>query len=68
MGAEQIEPPKARALAESLEIPFREQEQDLATRLMTKIIKWMFFFGSARLPSLSLHPRSCSAPEPQDRP
>jgi hypothetical protein len=51
--AAQIEPPKARAIAESLEIAFREQEQDLTTRLMTKqdganikaeIIKWMFLF------------------------
>jgi hypothetical protein len=51
--AAQIEPPKARAIAESLEIAFREHEQDLTTRLMTKqdgadikaeIIKWMFLF------------------------
>jgi len=51
--AAQIEPPKARAIAESLEIAFREQEQDLTNRLMTKkdgadikaeIIKWMFLF------------------------
>jgi len=51
--AAQIEPPKARAIAESLELAFREQEQDLTRRLMTKqdgadikaeIIKWMFLF------------------------
>ncbi len=51
--AAQIEPPKARAIAESLEIAFREQEHDLTNRLMTKqdgadikaeIIKWMFLF------------------------
>jgi hypothetical protein len=51
--AAQIEPPKARAIAESLEIAFREQEEDLTKRLMTKqdganikaeIIKWMFLF------------------------
>jgi len=51
--AAQIEPPKARAIAESLKLAFREQEQDLTTRLMTKrdgadikaeIIKWMFLF------------------------
>lgn len=49
----QIEAPKARAIAESLEIAFREQEDDLTKRLMTKqdgadfkaeIIKWMFLF------------------------
>jgi hypothetical protein len=48
--AAQIEPPN---IAESLEIAFREQEQDLTTRLVTKkdgadikaeIIKWMFLF------------------------
>jgi hypothetical protein len=51
--AAQIEPPKARAIAESLELAFREQEEDLTKRLMTKqdgadikaeIIKWMFLF------------------------
>ena len=51
--AAQIEPPKARAIAESLEIAFREQEEDLTRRLMTKqdgadikaeIIKWMSLF------------------------
>jgi len=51
--AANIEPPKARAIAESLEIAFREQEDDLTKRLMTKqdgseikaeIIKWMFLF------------------------
>ena len=51
--AAQIEPPKARAIAESLELAFREQENDLTKRLMTKqdgadikaeIIKWMFLF------------------------
>jgi hypothetical protein len=51
--AAQIEPPKARAIAESLELAFREQENDLIKRLMTKqdgadikaeIIKWMFLF------------------------
>ncbi|MFA7345404.1 MAG: hypothetical protein WC003_13970 [Terrimicrobiaceae bacterium] len=34
--AANIEPPKARAIAESLEMAFREQEEDLTTRLMTK--------------------------------
>ena len=34
--AAQIEPPKARAIAESLEVAFREQEEDLTKRLMTK--------------------------------
>ena len=47
-----IEPPKARAIAESLELAFLEQD-DLTKRLMTKqdgadikaeIIKWMFLF------------------------
>jgi len=51
--AAQIEPPKARAIAESLELAFREQEDALTKRLMTKqdgadikavIIKWMFLF------------------------
>ena len=46
-------PPKARAIAESLEIAFHAQEEDLTKRLMTKqdgaevkaeIIKWMFLF------------------------
>lgn len=48
-----IEASQARAIAESLEIAFREQEEDLTRRLMTKhdgsemkaeIIKWMFLF------------------------
>jgi hypothetical protein len=34
--AASIEPPKARAIAESLEAAFREQEEDLTKRLMTK--------------------------------
>jgi DNA-binding transcriptional MerR regulator len=34
--AASIEPPKARAIAESLEVAFREQEDDLTKRLMTK--------------------------------
>jgi hypothetical protein len=34
--AASIEPPKARAIAESLEVAFREQEEDLTKRLMTK--------------------------------
>lgn len=51
--AADIEPPKARAIAESLEIAFREQDDDLGKRLLTKqdgaeikaeIIKWMFLF------------------------
>ena len=51
--AANIEPPKARAIAESLEIAFHEQEEDLTKRLLTKqdgaevkaeIIKWMFLF------------------------
>jgi len=33
--AASIEPPKARAIAESLEMAFREQENDLTKRLMT---------------------------------
>ena len=56
--AAQIEPPKARAIAESLELAFREQEDDLTKRLMTKqdgadikaeIIKWMFLFGIGQI-------------------
>jgi hypothetical protein len=48
-----IEPPKARAIAESIEMAFRQQDDDLTKRLMTKqdgaelkaeIIKWMFLF------------------------
>ncbi|MCX6936100.1 MAG: hypothetical protein NTZ01_07945 [Verrucomicrobia bacterium] len=48
-----IEAGQARAIAESLEVAFREQEEDLTRRLMTKhdgsemkaeIIKWMFLF------------------------
>jgi hypothetical protein len=48
-----IEANQARAIAESLEIAFREQEEDLTRRLMTKhdgsemkaeIFKWMFIF------------------------
>ena len=51
--AANIEAPKARAIAESLEIALKEQEDDLTKRLMTKqdgseikaeIIKWMFLF------------------------
>ena len=51
--AASIDPPKARAIAESLEVALREQEEDLTKRLMTKqdgselkaeIIKWMFLF------------------------
>ena len=34
--ATSIEPPKARAIAESLEVAFREQEDNLTKRLMTK--------------------------------
>ena len=34
--AASIEPPKARAIAESFEVAFREQEDDLTKRLMTK--------------------------------
>ena len=36
MESAQIEPQKARAIAESLELAFREQEDDLTKRLMTK--------------------------------
>lgn len=59
--AAQIEPPKARAIAESLEIAFREQEEDLTKRLMTKqdganikaeIIKWMFLFWIGQIAAL----------------
>jgi len=48
-----IEAPKARAIAESLEIALKGQEYYLSMRLMTKqdgseikaeIIKWMFLF------------------------
>lgn len=35
--AANIEPPKARAIAESLELAFREQEEDLSEKLMTKL-------------------------------
>ncbi len=35
--AANIEPPKARAIAESLELAFREQEEDLSRKLLTKI-------------------------------
>ena len=34
--AAQIEPPKARAIAESLEMAFKEQESDLSKQLMSK--------------------------------
>ena len=34
--AASIEPPQARAIAESLEIALRDQEDDLTKRLMTK--------------------------------
>lgn len=59
--AAQIEPPKARAIAESLELAFREQEEDLTKRLMTKqdgadlkaeIIKWMFLFWIGQIAAL----------------
>jgi hypothetical protein len=58
--AASIEPPKARAIAESIEVALRENETDLSKTLMTKqdgaelrvemsafkaeIIKWMFLF------------------------
>jgi len=35
--AANIEPPKARAIAESLELAFREQDKDLSVKLMTKL-------------------------------
>ena len=35
--AASIEPPRARAIAESFEVAFREQEEDLTKRLMTKL-------------------------------
>ncbi len=35
--AASIEPPKARAIAESFEAAFREQEEDLTKRLMTNV-------------------------------
>ncbi len=35
--AANIEPPKARAIAESLELAFREQEEELSGKLMTKL-------------------------------
>ena len=59
--AAQIEPLKARAIAESLELAFREQEDDLSKRLMTKqdgadlkaeIIKWMFLFWIGQIAAL----------------
>ena len=59
--AAQIEPLKARAIAESLELAFREQEDDLSKRLMTKqdganlkaeIIKWMFIFWIGQIAAL----------------
>jgi hypothetical protein len=49
--AAQIEVPKARAIAESIELAFRENEDVQSKRLMTKedgarletqLIKWMF--------------------------
>jgi hypothetical protein len=58
--AASIEPPKARAIAESIEVALRENESDLSKTLMTKedgaklrveiaeskteVIKWMFLF------------------------
>ena len=58
--AASIEPPKARAIAESIEVALRENESDLTKTLMTKedgaklrveiaeakteVIKWMFLF------------------------
>jgi hypothetical protein len=58
--AASIEPPRARAIAESIEVALREQEEDLTKLLMTKedgaklrveiaeskseVIKWMFLF------------------------
>jgi hypothetical protein len=58
--AASIEPPKARAIAESIEVAPRENESDLTKTLMTKedgaklrveiaeskteVIKWMFLF------------------------
>ena len=59
--AAQIEHAKARAIAESLEPAFREQEDDLTKRLMTKqdgadikaeIIKWMFLFWIGQIAAL----------------
>ena len=59
--AAQIGPPKARAIAESLELAFRKQEEDLSKRLMTKqdgadikaeIIKWMFLFWIGQIAAL----------------
>ena len=35
--AANIEPPKARAIAESLELFFREQDKDISVKLMTKL-------------------------------
>ena len=57
----QIEPQKARAIAESLELAFREQEDDLTKRLMTKqdgaeikaeIFRWMFLFWIGQIAAL----------------
>jgi hypothetical protein len=58
--AASIEPPKARAIAESIELALKENESDLTKTLMTKedgaklrveiaeskaeVIKWMFLF------------------------
>jgi hypothetical protein len=58
--AASIEPPKARAIAESIEMALRENESDLTKTLMTNedgakhpveiaesktdVIKWMFLF------------------------
>jgi hypothetical protein len=56
--AASIEPPKARAIAESFEVAFREQDDDLTKRLMTKqdgaelkaeMIKWMFLFSIGQM-------------------
>jgi hypothetical protein len=66
--AAHIEAPKARAIAESLEMALKEQEDGLSNSLMTKldaaelrrsfealkaeILKWMFIFWVGQLAAL----------------
>ena len=53
--------PRKRAIAERLKLAFREQEDDLTKRLMTKqdgaeikaeIIRWMFLFWIGQIAAL----------------
>lgn len=56
-----LEAAQDRAIAESLELAFREQKEDLSKRLMTKqdgadvkaeITKWMFLFWIGQIAAL----------------